>query len=71
VYNQLLYVPVRAGKTSFSNVKNGLGHFIKAVVTRNKSGTENANDHTRERWAQLSDTHIAAINSIYGIYETN
>jgi hypothetical protein len=53
VYNQLLYVPVRAGKTTFSKEKNGPGHFIKAVVTRYRSGTEHATGHTRERWAQI------------------
>jgi hypothetical protein len=49
VYNQLLYVPVRAGKTSFSKEKNGPVHFIKAVVTRYRRGTEHLTDHTRGR----------------------
>jgi hypothetical protein len=49
VYNQLLYVPVRAGKTSFSKDKNSPGHFIKAVVTRSRSGMEHATGHTRGR----------------------
>jgi hypothetical protein len=53
VYNQLLYVPVLAYKVSFSTNKVGLGQLIKAVVTRYRSGTEHAPDHTRERWAQI------------------
>ena len=31
MYNQLLYVPMRAWYTSFSKVKNGFGHLIKVV----------------------------------------
>jgi len=49
VYNQLLYVPVRAYKVSFSTKKVGLGQLIKAVVTRYRSGTEHATGHTRKR----------------------
>jgi len=50
VYNQLLYEPVQAGKTSFSGVKNGAGKIIKASVSRHRSGTEDATAHTRGRW---------------------
>jgi hypothetical protein len=53
VYNQLLYLPVRAFKVSFPKNKVGLGQLIKAVVSRYRSGTENANDYTRGRWLQL------------------
>jgi hypothetical protein len=52
VYNQLLCVPVRAYKVSFSTNKVGLGQQVKAVVSRYRSGTENATGHTRERWWQ-------------------
>jgi len=52
VYNQLLCVPVRAGKTSFSTVKNGPDKLIIAVVTRYRSDTEHATGHTRGRWKQ-------------------
>ena len=49
LYNQLLYVPVRAYKVSFSTNKVGLGQLIKAVVSRYRSDTEHATGHTRER----------------------
>ena len=49
VYNQLLYLPVRAGKTSFSLGKNGPGQLIKASVSRYRSDTEHATAHTRGR----------------------
>jgi len=49
VYKQLLFVPVRANKVSFPTNMVGLGQLLKAVVTRYRSGTEHANDHTRER----------------------
>jgi len=52
VYNQLLYLPVRTTKVSFSTNKFGPGKLIKAVVTRYRSGTEHATDNTRKRCAQ-------------------
>jgi len=51
VYNQLLYVPVRAYKVSFSTNKAGHGKLIQAVVSGYGCGTEDAND--RERWLEL------------------
>jgi hypothetical protein len=53
VYNQLLYAPVQAGKTWFSNGKNDPGQLIKAVVTRYRSDTYHATDHTRGHCDQL------------------
>jgi hypothetical protein len=53
VYNQLLYVPVRAYNVSFTTNLVGPGKLIKAIVSRYISDTEHATDHTRERWAQL------------------
>ena len=52
VYNQLLYVHVRAHKVSFSTNKVGHGQLLKAVVTRYRNGTERATGHTRDRWVQ-------------------
>jgi hypothetical protein len=57
VYNQLLLVPVRAYKVSFSTNKVGPGQLTQAVVSRYISDTEHATDHTRGRWRQvLGDT---------------
>jgi hypothetical protein len=52
VYKQLLYVPVRAYKVSFSTEKAGLGKLIKASVSRSRSALVHATAHTRERCAQ-------------------
>jgi hypothetical protein len=52
MYNQLLYVPVRANKVSFPMNKVGPGNLITAVVSRYRSSTEHATGHTRERCAQ-------------------
>jgi hypothetical protein len=52
VYNQLLLLPVRAYIISFPTNKVGPGQLLKAVVTRYRSGTEYATDHTRGRWQQ-------------------
>jgi len=49
VYKQLLSVPVRANKVSFSTNKVGLDQLLKAGVTGCRSGTEDATAHTRER----------------------
>jgi hypothetical protein len=51
VYNQLLYVPVQAYIISFPTNKVGPGQLLIAAVSRYRSGTEHATDHTRERWA--------------------
>jgi hypothetical protein len=53
VYNQLLSVPVRAHKVSFSTNKVGLGQLIAVFVTRYRSALVHATGHTRERWAQI------------------
>jgi hypothetical protein len=53
VYNQLLHVPVRAYKVSFSTNKVGLGQLTKAVLTRYRSALVYATGHTRGRWAQF------------------
>jgi hypothetical protein len=50
VYNQLLYVPVRAYEVSFSTNKVDLGQLIAAVVTRYRSALVHATGHTRGRW---------------------
>jgi hypothetical protein len=49
VYKQLLSVPVRAYKVSFSTNKVGLGPLLKAVVSRYRSAMVHATAHTRER----------------------
>jgi len=49
VYNQLLYVPVRANKVSFPTKGFAPGKLIKASVSRYRSGTEDATAHTRGR----------------------
>jgi hypothetical protein len=56
VYNQLLYVPVRANKVSFPTNVVGLGQLIKVVVSRYRSGTEHATGHKRGRWQQFINT---------------
>jgi hypothetical protein len=49
VYNQLLYVPVRAYKVSFPTNMVCPGKLLKAVVSGYRSGTEHATGHTRGR----------------------
>jgi len=53
VYKQLLYVPVRAYKISFSTNKVGHGKLAKASVSGYRSALIHATAHTRERWAPL------------------
>jgi hypothetical protein len=51
VYKQLLSVPVRAYKVSFSTNMAGLGKLIIASISRSRSALVHATAHTRERWA--------------------
>jgi len=55
VYKQLLYVPVRANKVSFSTNKVGLGQLLIAGVSGYRSALVHATDHTRGRWHQLKN----------------
>jgi hypothetical protein len=66
VYNQLLYVPVRAFKVSFPTNMVGLGQLIQVSVSRYKSGTEDATGHTRGR-CELLQFFIFGALLIYGI----
>jgi hypothetical protein len=56
VYNQLLYVPVRAYKFSFSTNRVGPGQLLKAGVSGCSSAMVHATGHTRERWVQFGKT---------------
>jgi len=58
VYNQLLYVPVRAGKDSFSTNRFAPGKLIKVSVSRYRTDLVHATDHTRGRWRQLKHHHM-------------
>jgi hypothetical protein len=55
VHNQLLCAPVHASNVSFSTNKVGPGKLLKAGVSRYRSGTEYATDHTHKRWVQLNE----------------
>jgi hypothetical protein len=57
VYNQLLYMPVRAGKPSISKEKNCPGHFIKAIVTRYRSALVHATDLNTDDGCKLKGGH--------------
>jgi hypothetical protein len=61
VYKQLLYLPVRTNRVSFSTNNVGPCQLIKAVVSRYRSAMVHATAHTRERWHQYMKHSIHLI----------
>jgi len=58
VYKQLLYLPVRAYKVSFSTNRVGHGKLIKASVTGRRCALVHATAHTRDRWELFCVFHV-------------